>query len=93
MSMLTSILKATDMESTLATATIMVDMGMDTPMKRSMAIGTKLNTRPLLCMIDLLDLNPNIDNTRPRSLVMFKLKLLRSNPSTRKPINLKKRQS
>jgi len=106
MSMLISILKATDMENTLAMAMSMVNMDMvdmDMEMKRSMAIGTQSNMKPLLCTIDLLDLSPNIVNTRPRSLDIPKLKPLRFNPSTRKlprfspsirkPINLKKRQS
>ena len=41
MLMLTSILKAMDMENTLATAVNMVNTGMVTTVRRSMAIGTK----------------------------------------------------
>ena len=52
-----------DMKNTLATAMSMVNMGMDTKVRRSMAIGTKSNMKPLVCMIDLLDLSPNIVNT------------------------------
>ena len=39
--MLTFILKAMDMENTLAMAVSMVNMGMDSTVRRSMAIGTK----------------------------------------------------